>query len=312
MFKDDGFLIKYENADFYLSAGESVVNGLYFSNNTDLLLTVPALPNTAWLDVWQERNMTGVLNRFNVVYNDGSDMPESIENGELHKYIKLAVVNSTVSIDDQRLNVTDSFSLYHKGNIPSASTSAKGVVQLSDSVTSTSSAMAATAKSVKSAYDLANTKASGSHSHNESDLPSASTTVKGVAQLSDSVTSTSSEMAATPKAVKEAYDKAVESSGAETVIHGSNSNGYYSKFSSGTLICYSRENSGGATTNFTWTYPHAFVDDTASVQTNVINEKYWKGTALYIGASSVELAPIRGSIQVTSIEVAILAVGRWK
>lgn len=153
MFKDTGFKIKYENSNFYLSQGESVVDGLYLSNNTDLLLTVPALPKTAWLDVWQERSMTGVLNRFDVVYNDGSAMSESLQNGELHRFVKLAVINSTANIVDERINVTDSFALYHKGNMPSASTSQKGIVQLSDSVTSTSTTLSATAKAVKTAYD---------------------------------------------------------------------------------------------------------------------------------------------------------------
>ena len=45
-----------------------------------------------------------------------------------------------------------------KKTLPSASTSAKGIVQLSDSVTGTGSTKAATEKAVKSAYDLANGK----------------------------------------------------------------------------------------------------------------------------------------------------------
>jgi hypothetical protein len=44
------------------------------------------------------------------------------------------------------------------GDLPSASTSAKGVVQLSSAVNSTSTTLAATASAVKSAYDLANSK----------------------------------------------------------------------------------------------------------------------------------------------------------
>lgn len=43
-----------------------------------------------------------------------------------------------------------------KGNLPEASTSAKGIVQLSDSTSSTSTTVAATANAVKSAYDKAN------------------------------------------------------------------------------------------------------------------------------------------------------------
>ena len=214
MFKDTGFKIKYESSNFYLSQGESVVDGLYLSNNTDLLLTVPALPKTAWLEVWQERNMAGVLNRFDVVYNDGSAMAEIIENGELHRFIKLAVINSTANIVDERINVTDSFALYHKGNMPSASTSQKGIVQLLDSIESTSDTHAATANAAKVAYDkgqsaldLAGTKAASSHNHGAGDLPNASTSAKGVVQLLDSIENTSVTHAATANAVKEAFDK---------------------------------------------------------------------------------------------------------
>ena len=58
-------------------------------------------------------------------------------------------------------------------SVANGSTSAKGVVQLTDSTTSTSTTTAATPNSVKSAYDLANTaktvadgKAASSHTHN--------------------------------------------------------------------------------------------------------------------------------------------------
>lgn len=55
-------------------------------------------------------------------------------------------------------------------------------------------------------------KASSTHTHAFSELtatPNASTTVKGIVQLSDSISSTSSAIAATSLAVKTAYDKAV-------------------------------------------------------------------------------------------------------
>lgn len=50
--------------------------------------------------------------------------------------------------------------------LPSASTSATGIVQLTDSTSSTSTTTAATANAVKLVYDLANGKASSSHGHN--------------------------------------------------------------------------------------------------------------------------------------------------
>lgn len=48
--------------------------------------------------------------------------------------------------------------IYTDTNIPSASTSQKGIVQLTDSISSTSTTTAATPKSVKTTYDLANSK----------------------------------------------------------------------------------------------------------------------------------------------------------
>lgn len=50
-------------------------------------------------------------------------------------------------------------------SLPAASTSATGIVQLSSAINSTSTTLAATASAVKSAYDLANSKANASHTH---------------------------------------------------------------------------------------------------------------------------------------------------
>lgn len=47
--------------------------------------------------------------------------------------------------------------VYHSGNIPQASTSVKGIVQLNNTRTSTSTTQAATAAALKSAYDAMNT-----------------------------------------------------------------------------------------------------------------------------------------------------------
>lgn len=51
--------------------------------------------------------------------------------------------------------------------LPTASTSQAGIVQLSTSVSSTSTALAATASAVKAAYDLAAGKANASHTHSQ-------------------------------------------------------------------------------------------------------------------------------------------------
>lgn len=111
----------------------------------------------------------------------------------------------------------------HTHTLPEASTSVKGIVQLSDSVMNTSNTLAATANAVKTAYDKGNhahpyaatshTHAKGditdfAHTHAAGDLPSASTSAAGIVKLNDTVSSTSTVLAATANAVKAAYDKA--------------------------------------------------------------------------------------------------------
>ncbi|HHG0640772.1 tail fiber protein [Escherichia coli] len=96
-------------------------------------------------------------------------------------------------------------------DVPAASLTVKGTVQLSSATNSTSETQAATPKAVKAAYDLAAGKAPVSHTHPWSqitDVPAASLTVKGTVQLSSATNSTSETLAATPKAVKSAYDNA--------------------------------------------------------------------------------------------------------
>ncbi len=95
--------------------------------------------------------------------------------------------------------------------VPAASLTAKGTVQLSSATNSTSETLAATPKAVKAAYDLAAGKAPVSHTHPWSQItgvPAASLTAKGTVQLSSATNSTSETLAATPKAVKAAYDLA--------------------------------------------------------------------------------------------------------
>ena len=92
-----------------------------------------------------------------------------------------------------------------------ATTAQKGIVQLSSDTNSTSETLAATPKAVKAAYDLAAGKAPSSHTHPWNQItgvPTASLTAKGITQLSSATNSTSEVLAATPKAVKAAYDLA--------------------------------------------------------------------------------------------------------
>ncbi|EFM8166577.1 phage tail protein [Escherichia coli] len=82
---------------------------------------------------------------------------------------------------------------------PDASLTAKGFVQLSSATNSDSETLAATPKSVKAAYDLANGKYTAQD---------ATTARKGIVQLSSATNSMSETLAATPKAVKAVMDEA--------------------------------------------------------------------------------------------------------
>ncbi|EBI2832099.1 prophage tail fiber N-terminal domain-containing protein [Salmonella enterica subsp. enterica serovar Typhimurium] len=83
-------------------------------------------------------------------------------------------------------------------SLEDASTTKKGVVQLSSATNSTSETQAATPKAVKAAYDLANGKYTAQD---------ATTARKGLVQLSSATNSMSETLAATPKAVKTVMDE---------------------------------------------------------------------------------------------------------
>lgn len=118
---------------------------------------------------------------------------------------------------------------------PAATTSVRGTTTLSSAVDSVSETLAATPKAVKTAYDKAvavdtrltsevttletadtatNQKLTSEVSRLEGEIaahtpPDASLTTKGIVQLNSAVDNASEVLAATPKAVKTAYDKAV-------------------------------------------------------------------------------------------------------
>lgn len=92
--------------------------------------------------------------------------------------------------------------------LPSSSVSARGAVQLSSATTSTSNVLAATPSAVNAIRLLVEAKANATHSHGESDLPNATTSAQGVARLNSSTNSTSTTEAATPSAVRAAYNLA--------------------------------------------------------------------------------------------------------
>ena len=181
-------------------------------------------------------NTTGLTVPFvsNKVVNINESVGVEIKDGKLTVKdnagsIMMSGDGSSGQITIKTLNCTDltvrGNTVYHTGNLPNASTSQVGIVQLSNSTSSTSTSLAATASAVKEAYDLANSKADSSHGNHVpattsannlkflrcdnswATIQSASTSQSGVVQLSSSTSSTSTTLAATASAVKAAYDK---------------------------------------------------------------------------------------------------------
>ena len=93
------------------------------------------------------------------------------------------------------------------GDLPSASTSAKGVVQLSTSTSSTSTTLAATASAVKAAYDVGNHShpyAPSSHTHTASQVGLGNVQNYGIATKAQAEAGTANSVYMTPLRVKEA------------------------------------------------------------------------------------------------------------
>ncbi|EPJ2030550.1 tail fiber protein [Escherichia albertii] len=96
-------------------------------------------------------------------------------------------------------------------NHPDATLTQKGFTQLSNATNSDDDTKAATPKAVKTAYDLANSKAATSHTHGWNQItsiPDGTLAQKGIVKLNSTTNSTSTTEAATPSAVKAAMDKA--------------------------------------------------------------------------------------------------------
>ncbi|EAW2500995.1 tail fiber protein [Salmonella enterica subsp. enterica serovar Virchow] len=95
--------------------------------------------------------------------------------------------------------------------VPDGTLTQKGIVKLNSATDSTSTTEAATPSAVKAAYDKASAAAPAGHTHSWGQItgtPDGTLTQKGIVKLNSATDSTSTTEAATPSAVKAAYDKA--------------------------------------------------------------------------------------------------------
>ncbi|HIF4485160.1 TPA: tail fiber protein [Salmonella enterica subsp. enterica serovar Infantis] len=95
--------------------------------------------------------------------------------------------------------------------VPDGTLAQKGIVKLNNATDSTSTTEAATPSAVKAAMDKASAAAPARHTHAWGQItgaPDGTLTQKGIVKLNNATGSTSTTEAATPSAVKAAYDKA--------------------------------------------------------------------------------------------------------
>ncbi|EIZ5340878.1 phage tail protein [Salmonella enterica] len=117
-----------------------------------------------------------------------------------------SIVLATRDYVDTRLDEHE-----HSTNHPDATLTQKGFTQLSNATDSDDETKAATPKAVKAAMDKASAAAPARHTHAWGQItgaPDGTLTQKGIVKLNNATDSTSTTEAATPSAVKAAYDKA--------------------------------------------------------------------------------------------------------
>ncbi|EDN7233909.1 phage tail protein [Salmonella enterica subsp. enterica] len=115
-------------------------------------------------------------------------------------------------------------------DVPDSTLTQKGIVKLNNATDSTSTIEAATPSAVKAAMDKANAAVPASHTHAWNQItgvPDGTLTQKGIVKLNNSTNSTSTTEAATPSAVKAAYDLANSKTSATNIYTRTQSDARY-------------------------------------------------------------------------------------
>ncbi|CCK75059.1 similar to tail fiber protein H [Oleispira antarctica RB-8] len=110
-FLNDAFKVKYAGDKYYLSAGKSILGGINYDLPADVEMVPGGLPQTVWIDAYQEASMVGLLSKFDVVFNDGTVIVDYIDGAVEHSLIRLGVINSSIDIIDGRGIVCSDLSL---------------------------------------------------------------------------------------------------------------------------------------------------------------------------------------------------------
>ncbi|WP_052121820.1 phage tail protein [Gallibacterium genomosp. 2] len=198
VFFDNAFLLKRKSGNVYtLDSGRAYIEGVRAEIKRTAEVTVPTLPASIYIDVCHHATVTGAY-QTEIKYLTQSKNDYVGSDGYQHYVQIIADIASNGTITDRRL--TD--------NAPPYIAESKK----SSSVSSTSKETVATSYAVKTAYDKA---VDGVNEANAAQTAAnkAQTTANAAipsSKKSDSVTSASSDTVATSKAVKTAYDKAVD------------------------------------------------------------------------------------------------------
>lgn len=234
-FINDGFRVTTNGANITVTAGQGYVGGLRATLPADQVIDIGVPPKDIYLDVMREGDVSSSQVITSMVTSP-LNMPLSAyedANGRPHFIVKIATVNAALAVTDTRKKIVIEHSLIdallnrlnHTGQQPIVTV--EGLQQALDNL-QTGLANAALAdhghgwneiEGKPAAFppaahnhgwnDIQNKPATfppSGHSHSANDLPSASLTQRGITQLTSSVTSTSTTMAATPAAVKSVND----------------------------------------------------------------------------------------------------------
>ncbi len=213
-FLNEGFKVMQSGVDYLASSGVGYVGGLRCTLDDDLLIANVVKPGGIYLDACWQGLLTSQWQTSFVLTSSAVAVADYVDaDGYQHYITKIADIDAAGNITDRR-NV-EGFAEYERAenaatdaDIDAQSTAAKHVklAQFWRGITNKISA-AFSARTINTTSPL---NGGGNLSQDRTiSVDSATTSQIGVVQLSDSVTSTSSVLAATGKAVKTAYDKAV-------------------------------------------------------------------------------------------------------
>ena len=214
-FLDVGFKVEKSGGHYIARLGRGYVGGLRCHLNEDVILTNVVNSSGVYVDAtWHGGPISQWHTKVDIKVSQTALNDYVDDDGYQHYVTKIADINRVGAITDRRY--IEGFARYYQQHAVNEFLAKKiDKSSVTDSVGSTSRALVASAKGLKTAYDkgiAALNRANAAY-----DLAAkkwvhqvGSTKQAGTVQLSTSVSSSSTTLAATPSAIRLAYKKAVE------------------------------------------------------------------------------------------------------